>query len=134
MSSFNDTIIEEFRSNGGKVAQFGDAPMVILHTTGAKSGEPRDIPLVAFVDGGELYVFASKAGAPTQPDWLHNLRAHPDITVEYGTEAFKARAVELDEDDRKSKLDAQIAVMPTFGEYVTKAAPRVIPVVQLQRV
>ena len=134
MSSWNDTIIAEFRANSGKVAQFGDAPMVILNTTGAKSGEPRDIPLVAFVDGGELYVFASKAGAPTQPDWLYNLRAHPEITVEYGMGTFNARAVELDEDDRKAKLDAQVAVMPSFGEYVTKAAPRVIPVVNLQRV
>ena len=131
--SWNDDIIEEFRANGGKVAQFGDAPMVILNTIGAKSGEPRDIPLVALADDGELYVFASKGGAPTQPDWLYNLRAQPQITVEHGTETFNARAVELDEDERKAKLDAQIALMPTFGEYVTKAAPRLIPVVKLER-
>ncbi len=101
MSDWNTQVIAEFRANGGKVAQFGDAPMVILHTVGAKSSAVREIPLVALPHGNQLIVFASKGGAPTNPDWYYNLKAHPDITVEYGTESFAARVEELPEDDAK---------------------------------
>ena len=92
MNDWNKAVIEEFRANGGKVAQFGDSPVVILHTIGAKSGELREIPLVALVgDDGGLTVFASKAGAPTNPDWYYNLKANPDITVEYGDRIVRCR-------------------------------------------
>jgi deazaflavin-dependent oxidoreductase (nitroreductase family) len=135
MSDWNNTVIDEFRANGGKVAQFGDAPVVILHTIGAKSGQQRDIPLVALVgDGGELTVFASKAGAQTNPDWYHNLKANPDITVEYGAESFDAKVEELPETEGQARLRAQAALIPTFGEYVTSAAPRVIPAFSITRV
>ncbi len=135
MSDWNTTVIDEFRANGGKVAQFGDAPVVILNTIGAKSGERREIPLVALVgDGGELTVFASKAGAPTNPDWYHNLKANPDITVEYGAESFDAKVEELPEAEGQARLQAQAALIPTFGEYVTSAAPRVIPAFAITRV
>ena len=128
MSDWNTAIIEEFRANGGKAAQFGDAPLVILHTIGAKSGELREIPLVALVgDDGELTVFASKGGAPTNPDWYYNLKATPEITVEYGTTSFTAKVEELPEAEGQARLQAQAALMPQFGEYVTSAAPRVIP-------
>ncbi len=90
MNDWNAQIIAEFRANGGKAAEFGDAPLVILHTIGAKSGELRETPLVALVEGDDLYVFASKGGAPTNPDWYYNLKAQPEITVEYGTETFTA--------------------------------------------
>jgi deazaflavin-dependent oxidoreductase (nitroreductase family) len=133
MSDWNTQVINEFRANAGKVAQFGNAPVVILSTVGAKSGQVREIPLVALVDGDGMYIFASKAGAPTHPDWLFNLRANPEITVEYGAESFQARLSELPEESRKAKLDAQIALMPTFGDYVTNAAPRVIPVLSVER-
>ena len=109
--------------------------MVILNTIGAKSGERRDIPLVALVDdGGELTVFASKAGAQTNPDWYHNLKANPEITVEYGAESFDAKVEELPEAEGQARLQAQAALIPTFGEYVTSAAPRVIPAFSITRV
>jgi deazaflavin-dependent oxidoreductase (nitroreductase family) len=133
MSSWNEQIIAEFRSTGGKAAQFGDAPLVILHTIGAKSGQLREIPLVALVEGETLYVFASKGGAPTHPDWYFNLKSTPSITVEYGTETFTANVAELSADDSAAKLAAQAALMPQFGEYVKTAAPRVIPAFSITR-
>ena len=133
MSSWNEQVIAEFRSSGGKVAQFGDSPLVILHTIGAKSGELREIPLVALVEGDTLYVFASKAGSPSHPDWYFNLKATPTITVEYGTETFTANVVELPAAEGAAKLDAQAALMPQFAEYVKSAAPRVIPAFAITR-
>jgi deazaflavin-dependent oxidoreductase (nitroreductase family) len=133
MNDWNAQIIAEFRANGGKAAQFGDNPLVILHTIGAKSGELREIPLVTFVDGDDLYVFASKGGAPTNPDWYYNLKANPQITVEYGTETFTATVTELPEDEGQAKLRAQAELMPQFGEYITSAAPRVIPAFHIAR-
>jgi deazaflavin-dependent oxidoreductase (nitroreductase family) len=134
MSDWNTQVINEFRANAGKVGQFGDAPLVILSTIGAKSGQVREIPLVALVDEDGMYIFASRAGAPTHPDWLFNLRANPEIKVEYGTESFQARLTELPEEARAAKLDAQIALMPTFGEYVKNAVPRIIPVLAIERI
>ena len=133
MNDWNRAIIEEFRASGGKAAQFGDAPLVILHTIGAKSGEVREIPLVALVEGDDLYVFASKAGATTNPDWYHNLRATPAITVEYGTESFDAIVTELPEDEGQAKLRSQAELIPTFGDYATSAAPRIIPAFHIAR-
>lgn len=133
MSDWNTAVIEEFRANGGRVAQFGDVPLVILHTIGAKSGKVREIPLVALVDDDGMFVFASKAGSPTNPDWFHNLVANPDIDVEYGTERFAATMRRLDDDEARRKLDAQAALMPQFGEYVKSAAPRVIPAFAIDR-
>ena len=133
IKSFNEAVIEEFRANGGKVAAFGDAPVVVLNTIGAKSGEIRSTPLVALVDDSGMYVFASKAGAPTNPAWYHNLVANPEITVEYGDESFEALVEELPEDEGQAKLTEQAALMPQFGEYVEKAAPRVIPAFRITR-
>ncbi len=134
VNDWNAQVISEFRANGGKVAQFGDAPLVILHTIGAKSGQLRETPLVALVQDDGMYVFASKAGAPTHPDWYYNLKATPDITVEYGTETFDARLTELPEAEGQEKLQAQAALMPQFGEYVQSAAPRVIPAFSIERI
>ena len=134
MNDWNRTVIEEFRANEGKVAQFGDAPVVILHTIGAKSGELREIPLVALVgDEGDLTVFASKAGSPTNPDWYYNLKANPDITVEYGAESFDAKVEELPAADAQARLQSQAALIPTFGDYVVSAAPRIIPAFSIAR-
>ena len=133
MSDWNTRVIEEFRANDGKVEQFGGAPLVILSTIGAKSGQIREIPLVALVEGDDMYVFASKAGAPTNPDWYHNLKAHPEINVEYGSESFTARLEELPEAEGQSALRRQAEIMPQFGEYVESAAPRVIPVFSIHR-
>ena len=133
MNDFNRQVIDEFRAHGGKVAQFGDMPMVILHTIGAKSGELREIPLVAGVDGDGLHVFASKAGAPSNPAWYHNLKANPEIEVEYGSERFRARIEEYEPDVATAKLDAMAKVAPQFGEYAEKAKPRHIPVLAINR-
>jgi deazaflavin-dependent oxidoreductase (nitroreductase family) len=134
MSDWNTQVITEFRANKGKVAQFGDAPLVILHTIGAKSGAVREIPLVALVDADGTFIFASRGGSPSHPDWLINLRANPAITVEMGDESFQARLTELPEAERSAKLNAQVALMPTFGDYITSAAPRVIPVLRIDRI
>ena len=134
MNDWNAQIIAEFRAYGGKAAQFGDEPVVILHTIGARSADLRETPLVALVEGDDLYVFASKGGAPTNPDWYYNLKAHPEITVEYGTESFTATVTELPEDVGQSKLRRQAELMPQFGEYITSAAPRVIPAFHIARI
>jgi deazaflavin-dependent oxidoreductase (nitroreductase family) len=133
LNDWNAQVIAEFRANGGKVAQFGDSPLVILHTIGAKSGALRETPLVALVSDGERYVFASKAGAPTHPDWYHNLKAHPEIDVEEGTETYRANVVELTVDESAARLAEQVDLMPQFGEYVTSAAPRLIPAFKIER-
>ena len=89
---WNQKIIEEFRANGGKVESFGNAPLLILHTTGAKTGQERESPVLYREQGDDLVVFASFAGAPVNPAWYHNLVAHPDATVELGTETRRVRA------------------------------------------
>jgi deazaflavin-dependent oxidoreductase (nitroreductase family) len=134
MNDWNRQIIAEFRANGGKVAQFGDAPMVILHTIGAKSGELREIPLVAKLGQGDMIIFASKAGAPTNPDWYHNLVATPEIDVEFGAEKFRARLHQLSAEDANSAIQAQAELMPAFGDYVKSAAPRQIPAFAIHRI
>ena len=128
MSDWNTQIITEFRANGGKVAQFGDAPLVILHTIGAKSGELREIPLRRAGRGRRADRVRVRRPARTDnPDWVYNLRANPSITVEYGTETFTADVTELSEADSQAKIQEQAALMPQFGEYVKTAAPRIIP-------
>src|ERR671927_20150 len=92
-NAFNRSLIAEYRATGGQVTgQFAGAPLLLLTTTGARSGQPRTTPLAYTVDGDRLVVIASKGGAPTHPDWYHNLRAQPEVTVELGTETFPARA------------------------------------------
>lgn len=133
MNDFNQQIIQEFRANGGKVGgRFQGAPMVLLHTRGAKSGEEGVIPVVYLPDGDRMLVFASKAGAPTNPGWYHNLVAHPDITVEVGTETIPVRAVVLTGEERDRLYAEQSKRMPNFAEYQQKTT-RKIPVVALER-
>ncbi len=130
---FNAKIIADFRANGGKVGPpFEGAPMLILHTTGAKSGQERVNPMVYLEEDGHVYVFASKAGADTHPDWYHNLVAHPEVTVELGTETFVATATPLEDARRERVYAVQAALMPGFAEYQAKTR-RVIPVVELVR-
>ena len=133
MSDWNTRVITEFRANGGKVAQFGDSPLVILHTIGAKSGAVRESPLVALLQPDRMVVFASAAGSPKHPDWYYNLLATPDITVEYQTESFQARVTELPAEEASANLNAQAELMPQFGGYITSAAPRVIPAFSITR-
>jgi deazaflavin-dependent oxidoreductase (nitroreductase family) len=132
MSDFNAAIIDEFRANGGEVGgNFAGAPVLLLHHIGARSGVERVNPLVYQPDGDDLVVFASKAGAPTNPDWFHNVVAHPDITVEVGegTRAVRARVAEGDERDRL--WSRQKELMPGFADY-ERSTERRIPVVVLE--
>lgn len=133
MSDFNRGIIDEFRANGGKVGAFGDAPLVLITTTGAKSGKSLVTPLVSQPqDDGTLYVFASYAGAPKNPAWYHNLVAHPEVEVEFGTDRFTATATPLTGAERDAIYSRQKELFPQFAEYETKT-DRVIPVVALVR-
>ena len=134
MSDFNRGVIEEFRANHGAVGGgFAGAPMVLLTTTGAKSGRKRVNPLVGLLDDGTLYVVASKAGAPTSPDWYHNLVANPEVEVEFGDERFEATAVPITSGPERDRLyAAQVAAMPGFADY-EKSTTRVIPIVELRR-
>jgi deazaflavin-dependent oxidoreductase (nitroreductase family) len=135
MNDFNRSIIEEFRANHGKVGgSFDGAPMVLLTTRGAKTGTARVNPLAALPgDADVLYVFASKGGAPTNPDWFHNLLAHPDVEVEFGDERYASTATPVTGEARDRLFAEQVRRMPGFGDY-EKNTDRVIPVVELRRV
>lgn len=133
MQDFNAQIIAEFRANDGVVGgPFEGATIVLLTTTGARSGLERVNPVVCRREGEDLYVFASKAGAPSDPDWFHNLVAHPEVTVELGPDTFRARAVVLEGAERDRVYAAQAAQYPNFAEYQA-STERVIPVVRLDR-
>lgn len=127
---FNEKIIDEFRANGGQVGgRFEGAPLLLLHTTGAKTGRTRVKPLAYRRDGDRLVVFGTKGGAPTHPDWFHNVEANPRVTVEVGTDRFEARArVALpDERDRIWRLQTQdVPVMADYQEKIDRAIPVVI--------
>ena len=131
LQDFNRKLIDEFRANGGKVTgPFANAPLLLLTTTGAKSGKPRTIPIVFTRDGDRYIIIASKGGAPTNPDWFHNLVAHPEATIEVGTDSVEADATITAGEERDRLFRAQADVMPNFDEYQQKTT-RVIPVVAL---
>ena len=131
MSDFNAQIVEEFRANEGRVGgAFAGASMLLLHTVGARSGQERVNPLVYRTDGDALVIFASKGGAPTNPDWFHNLVAHPDATIEVGTVTRPVRARVAEGDERARLWADATAAMPGFGEYQSRTT-RQIPVVLL---
>jgi deazaflavin-dependent oxidoreductase (nitroreductase family) len=131
-ADFNAKIIEEFHANEGRVGgMFEGAPLLLLHHTGAKSGTSRINPLVFLADGPRYVIFASKAGAPTNPDWFHNLKAHPDVKIEVGPETIDVHAEQAAEDERQRLLSAQIERMPQFADYVESAGERKIPVILL---
>ena len=134
MSDMNQKIIEEFRENAGKVGGFFvDSTLLLLHTTGAKSGKERVNPVVTFEDDGRLVIVASKGGAPTHPDWYYNILANPDVTIEYGTEVFKAKAAVAEEPERTRLYEIMETKMAAFSEYKKKAG-RKIPVITLTRI
>jgi deazaflavin-dependent oxidoreductase (nitroreductase family) len=134
MSDWNAPIIEEFRANGGRLGgNFEGAPMLLLHSTGARSGQERVNPMMYQEVGDDLAVFASKAGAPTNPDWFHNLVANPDATVELGTDTVAVRARVGEGDERDRIWEVQKERYPGFADYESKT-DRVIPVVILERV
>ena len=136
MSEFdewNRKIIEEFHANGGKVGgQFAGGQLLLLTTTGAKSGKRRVNPLAYTTDGDRLVIIASKGGAPSSPDWYYNLVAHPKVTIEVGTQTFEATATVVAGEERDILYAKQAALMPGFAEYQKKTT-RKIPVVVLER-
>jgi deazaflavin-dependent oxidoreductase (nitroreductase family) len=131
---FNRLLIEEFRANSGRVTgQFAERPLLLLTTTGAKSGRAYTTPVVYTKDGDRFVIIASKGGAPTNPDWYHNLVAHPTAMVELPNERFQAKAVVTAGAERERLFNRQAEQMPNFAEYQRKTT-RQIPVIVLARI
>jgi deazaflavin-dependent oxidoreductase (nitroreductase family) len=128
-NDYNRELIDQFRANNG--AMPNGSRLLLLTTTGAKSGQQRVNPLAFTRDGDRYVVIASKGGYPSNPDWYHNLLAHPEVTVEADGQRFRARAVVTEGAERERLFDAQAALMPNFAEYQTKTS-RTIPVVVLE--
>lgn len=138
MQAWNDRNIEEFRSNKGKLASFGDAPLLILHSIGAKSGSERLNPMAYLRVDDDWAVFASRAGTLKNPDWYFNLKAQPDASIEIGTptgvETIAVRAREVVDAERDEIWNRQKQEAPGFAEYEHQTEGRVIPVLLLSRV
>lgn len=131
MADFNKRMIEEFREAGGKPPSWtGPSPLLLLHHRGARTGTERVNPLAYLSDDGRYVIFASKAGAPTNPDWYHNLIANPDTTIEVGDDTFDVTASEATGEERNRLFDAQAQVSPQFKEY-QENTDRLIPVIVL---
>jgi deazaflavin-dependent oxidoreductase (nitroreductase family) len=130
-ADFNARIIEEFHANEGRVGgMFEGMPLLLLHHTGAKSGTSRINPLVYQSDDGRYVVFASKGGAPTNPDWYHNLKAQPNVAIEVGTDTIDVLASEATGEERERLYRTQAQRVPQFAEY-ERRTERVIPVIVL---
>jgi len=133
-NEFNQKVITEFRANQGKVGgQFANRPLLLLTTTGAKSGKTYTNPLAYTKDGDSFVVIASFGGAPKNPSWYNNLVAHPEVTVEVGSERFKAKATVTTGEERQRLYDQQAKQIPAFAEYAKKTT-RQIPVIVLTRI
>jgi deazaflavin-dependent oxidoreductase (nitroreductase family) len=133
MNDYNRRPIEEFRAHGGKVGGMWEGtPLLLLTTAGARSGEPRTTPMAYLPDGDRLIVWASNGGSPRNPDWYHNLLAHPHVTVEVGTETFDAVAVVTADAERDRLWARGVAVYPSLAEHQAKTT-RQIPVIALSR-
>ncbi len=136
LNDFNKNIVEEFRANAGVVGgPFEGRPLLLLHTTGAKSGEPRLAPLAYFHVDGKLIIIGSKAGADTNPDWVHNLRANPRAHIEIGTDAYDVVAREFSREERdeaypkvvaEARVRGGIPVQDQPGHPAVRARPRLI--------
>jgi len=130
MSDWNKGIIEEFRKNHGKVGgNFEGAPLLLInHHTGARSGKHRTNPVMYLKDGNRYLVFASKGGAETNPDWYHNLKAHPNVKIEVGNETIDVTAQEITGSEHDKIYQRQSSLYPMFGQYRRKTK-RVIPII-----
>jgi deazaflavin-dependent oxidoreductase (nitroreductase family) len=132
VNDWNTKIIDEFRANGGKVGgPFEGAPLLLLHTVGAKTGQPRVNPMMYLADGDNHVVFASKAGAPTNPDWYHNLVANPRASIELGDKTINVVAHVANDETRERLWSTQKERYPGFADYEAKT-DRQIPVVVLE--
>lgn len=134
MRDFNNRIVAEFRANAGKVGPpFDGATLLLLTTTGAKSGQPRLAPLAYMQIDDMMVIVGSKAGSDSNPDWVHNLRANPRARIEVGTDAYDVVARELPLEERNAVYARIVAAAPGFGEYQEKT-DRIIPLFELQRI
>ncbi len=131
---FNDGVVAEFRANEGRVGAFGDLPLVVLHTIGARSGMVREIPLIPVERGDDVLFYGTAEGSRTDPAWVHNLRAHPRITVEAGDGRFDATFEELALQEADAIVAEHSRSTPVLADYVASAAPRPIPVFRMHRV
>ncbi|MCZ0727099.1 nitroreductase family deazaflavin-dependent oxidoreductase [Mycolicibacterium iranicum] len=133
LDDFNRSIVEEFRANGGKVGgPFEGGTLLLLHTTGAKSGKSRLSPLAYLMIDGKMIIVGSYAGAPKHPAWVHNLRANPKAYIEIGTEAYDVAVRELPQNERNATYPKLIELAPVFAEYQAKTT-RPIPLFELTR-
>ncbi len=133
LADFNQAIIDEFRANGGVVGgPFEGATLLLLHTTGARSGRPRVSPLAYLTIDGRMIIIGSYAGAPKDPAWVHNLRAHPRARIEVGTDAYDVAVRELPAGERDATYPKVTEMAPAFAEYQAKTT-RVIPLFELTR-
>lgn len=134
MSDFNERVIEQFRANEGRVGPpFEGMPMLLLHTRGAKSGEPRINPLATFEEPESWLIVASAGGSPRHPAWYHNLRAHPETTIEVGTETVPVRATVIGPEERPGLWQHIVSRAPAFASYESRTGGREIPIVRLSR-
>jgi deazaflavin-dependent oxidoreductase (nitroreductase family) len=133
MSDWNQALIDELRANGGRIAAgpMAGRPLLILTSTGARSGRPREAVLTYTRDGDRYVVAGSAGGAPTAPSWFHNVLAEPEVRVEAGGRTFRARAAVADEAERRRLWERHVAARPEFADYPERSG-RVIPVVTLQ--
>ena len=131
-ADFNAKVIEEFHANEGRVGgPLAGMSLLLLHHTGAKSGQARVNPLAYLADDGRYVIFASKAGSPTNPDWYHNLKAHPNVTIEVGTDTLEVVASEASGEERDRLYSTQADRSPQFAQYEQSAGGRTIPVIIL---
>ena len=133
--AYNRNLIEEFRASRAanpNGAPLEGRPLVLITTTGAKSGHPRTTPLMYIPDGDRLLIIASNIGAPVHPAWYHNLVAHPDVTVEVGADTFEAIATVLEGAERQQVWARIVEQYPFFAEHQAKTS-RAIPLVALAR-
>lgn len=134
MREYNQALISEFRASGGKLSgRLAQSHILLLTTTGAKSGLPRTVPLGYGKDGDRLVVVAANAGAPAHPDWYHNLLANPDVTVELGSERFRASASVVEAAERDRLVAKQAEIVPWLAAQQEKTS-RQIPIVMLERI
>ena len=133
LGEFNRAIVEEFRANGGKVGgPFEGGTLLLLHTTGAKTGKTRLSPLAYITIDDKMLIIGSYAGAPKDPAWVHNLRALPKAYIEVGTDAYDVDVRELPDDERDATYPKLTEVAPVFAEYQAKTT-RAIPLFELTR-
>jgi deazaflavin-dependent oxidoreductase (nitroreductase family) len=134
MKAFNKNVVDEFRANGGVVGgPFEGATVLLLTSAGAKSRQPRLTPRASLTSDGKMIIIGSKGGWPTNPDWVHNLRANPTAHIEVGTDAYDVTARELPSEERDEMWPKVVALAPGFGAYQANTS-RVIPLFELQRV